>query len=74
MEQERGDAPKQRMRQSEQSYQNPDAQRAFGKRRMFADSPTARWLGFGLRVGDPALPLLRSEARLNEQAKFLLRG
>jgi hypothetical protein len=34
-------------------------ERAFGKRRLFADSPTASALGFGIRVGDPALPLLK---------------
>ena len=34
-------------------------ERAFGKRRMFGDSPTARALGFGMRVGDPALALLK---------------
>ena len=34
-------------------------ERAFGKRRLFADSPTARALGFGIRVGDPALTLLK---------------
>ena len=28
-------------------------ERAFGGRRLFGDSPTARSLGFGLRVGDP---------------------
>jgi hypothetical protein len=49
-------------------------ERAFGKRRMFADSPTARSLGFGFRVGDPALPLLRPETRLEEKAETLLRA
>jgi hypothetical protein len=49
-------------------------ERAFGKRRMFADSPTARAIGFGLRVGDPALPLLRTESRLDERAEILLRA
>ena len=29
-------------------------ERAFGKRRVFADSPTAGLIGFGMRVGDPA--------------------
>jgi hypothetical protein len=29
-------------------------ERAVGKRRMFADSPTGRLLGVDLRVGDPA--------------------
>ena len=37
-------------------------ERAFGKRRLFADSPTARALGFGMRVGDPALALLKRQS------------
>jgi hypothetical protein len=49
-------------------------ERAFGKRRMFADSPTARAVGFGLRVGDPALALLRPDVVLHHRAEFLLRG
>jgi hypothetical protein len=49
-------------------------ERAFGRRRMFADSPTARWLGFGVRMGDPALPLLRPECRLDRRAERLLRA
>jgi hypothetical protein len=49
-------------------------ERAFGRRRMFADSPTARWLGLGVRVGDPALPLLRSEIRLDRRTERLLRA
>lgn len=49
-------------------------ERAFGKRRMFADSPTARALGLGLRVSDPALALLRLDVRLDERAEFLLRA
>jgi hypothetical protein len=49
-------------------------ERAFGKRRLFADSPTASALGFGIRVGDPALPLLKPEARLAPDAKRLLRA
>ena len=48
-------------------------ERAFGGRRLFGDSPTARNLGFGLRVGDPALPLLRRDARLDARATRLLR-
>jgi hypothetical protein len=48
-------------------------ERAFGKRRLFADSPTARLIGLGLRVGDPALPLIRSDAQLSSRAKQLLR-
>jgi hypothetical protein len=49
-------------------------ERAFGKRRLFADSPTAGALGFGMRVGDPALPLLKPEARLAPDAERLLRA
>jgi hypothetical protein len=49
-------------------------ERVFNKRRMFADSPSARLLGFGVRVGDPALPLLRPDAVLDPKAEFLLRG
>ena len=49
-------------------------ERAFGKRRLFADSPTARAIGFGMRVGDPALALLKPEARLDPEAERLLRA
>jgi hypothetical protein len=49
-------------------------ERAFGRRRLFADSPTARWIGLGLRVGDPALPLLRPDIRLDRRAERLLRA
>ena len=49
-------------------------ERAFWKRRLFADSPTASALGFGIRVGDPALPLLKPEARLASDAQRLLRA
>ena len=49
-------------------------ERAFGKRRLFADSPTARALGFGVRIGDPALPLLKPEARLDRRSERLLRA
>jgi hypothetical protein len=49
-------------------------ERAFGKRRLFADSPTAGALGFGMRVGDPALPLLKPEAQLAPDAERLLRA
>ena len=48
-------------------------ERAFGGRRLFGDSPTARALGFGLRVGDPALPLLRPDAQLDARDARLLR-
>ena len=49
-------------------------ERAFGKRRMFADSPAARAVGFGLRVGDPALALLRPDVRLDDRSEFLMRA
>ena len=49
-------------------------ERAFGKRRLFADSPTARALGFGIRIGDPALPLLKPEVRLDSRSEWLLRA
>jgi hypothetical protein len=49
-------------------------ERAFGKRRLFADSPTAQALGFGMRIGDPALPLLKPEARLDRRSERLLRA
>jgi hypothetical protein len=48
-------------------------ERVFGGRRLFGDSPTAHNLGFGWRVGDPALPLLRAEAALDERSRRLLR-
>jgi hypothetical protein len=47
-------------------------ERAFGGRRLFADSPLLRWLGVGMRIGDPALPLLRPDAELDESARRLL--
>jgi hypothetical protein len=47
-------------------------ERAFGNQRMFADSPLLRTVGLGVRVGDPALPLLRSDAPLNQRARDLL--
>ena len=47
-------------------------ERAFGGRRMFADSPFLRWLGIGVRIGDPALPLLEHSARLEEPARSLM--
>ena len=49
-------------------------ERAFGKRRMFGDSPTAQALGLGMRVGDPALALLKPNARLDRQAERFLRA
>jgi hypothetical protein len=48
-------------------------ERAFGKRRLFADSPTGRLVGLGLRVGDPALPLIRPDAQLGDRTTRLLR-
>jgi hypothetical protein len=48
-------------------------ERVFGGRRLFGDSPTARNLGLGLRVGDPALPLLRRDTQLGPRAEALLR-
>ncbi len=48
------------------------AERAFGGRRLFADSPVLRTLGIGARIGDPALPLLRAEAHLDEPARSSL--
>ena len=49
-------------------------ERAFGKRRLFADSPTARLIGFGMRVGDPALLLLRSNAEFDPETERLIRA
>lgn len=49
-------------------------ERAFGGRRLFVDSPTGMALGIGLRVADPALPLLRPEAKLEARAAYLLRA
>jgi hypothetical protein len=49
-------------------------ERAFGKRRLFADSPTARMLGFGMRVGDPALALLRTDVQLDPKTERLIRA
>ena len=48
-------------------------ERVFGGRRLFGDSPTGQALGVGLRVGDPALPLLRPDAELDPRARRLLR-
>src|SRR6516165_3951242 len=49
-------------------------ERAFGKRRLFADSPTAGLIGFGMRVGDPALMLLRSDATFDPETERLIRA
>ncbi|HLH21235.1 MAG TPA: hypothetical protein VK066_01835 [Chloroflexota bacterium] len=48
-------------------------ERAFGGRRLFADSPTLRALGLHVRVADPALPMLRRDAPLDPRAARLLR-
>lgn len=47
-------------------------ERAFGDRRLFADSPLLQSLGVGARIGDPALPLLRTDATLDERTRRLL--
>ena len=47
-------------------------ERAFGGRRLFADSPLLRLIGVSVRVGDPALPLLRPDAQLDARARRLL--
>jgi hypothetical protein len=49
-------------------------ERAFGGRRLFADSPLLQMAGIPARVGDPALPLLKSDARLDDRAERLLRA
>ena len=49
-------------------------ERAFGGQRLFGDSPTGMALGIGLRVGDPALPLLRPDVKLEPRAAYLLRA
>jgi hypothetical protein len=47
-------------------------ERAFDGRRLFADSPLLRSMGIGARIGDPALPLFRADARLEQDAARLL--
>jgi hypothetical protein len=49
-------------------------ERAFGKRRLFADSPTARAIGIGMRIGDPALILLKPDAHLDRETERLVRA
>ena len=49
-------------------------ERAFGGRRLFADSPVLRWFGVGMRIGDPALPLLKPDATLEPRAESLLQA
>jgi hypothetical protein len=48
-------------------------ERVFDGRRLFADSPLLRLLGVPMRVGDPALPLIRAEAEVDAPARQLLR-
>lgn len=47
-------------------------ERAFGGRRLFADSPLLQALGVGVRVGDPALPLLKADSTLDARSEELL--
>ena len=49
-------------------------ERAFGERQLFADSPTLRSVGIRGRLGDPALPLLRRDVRLDDRTWRLLRA
>jgi hypothetical protein len=49
-------------------------ERAFGGRRLFADSPLLRSLGMGARIGDPALPLFKPDAALDDRARRLLQA
>ena len=48
-------------------------ERAFGSRRLFADSPILRRFGIGARIGDPALPLLNPHPPLGHPAHERLR-
>jgi hypothetical protein len=47
-------------------------ERTFGNRRLFADSPLLRALGIAARIGDPALPLLRPDAQVEDRARTYL--
>jgi len=49
-------------------------ERAFDGRRLFADSPVLQALGIGMRIGDPALPLLKPDVRLDDRSEELLRA
>jgi len=49
-------------------------ERVFGKRRLFGDSPTARAIGVGMRVSDPALMLLKPDARFDPETERLVRA
>jgi hypothetical protein len=44
------------------------------ERRLFADSPLLRRFGIGVRVGDPALPLLRPDVSLDHRTAELVRA
>lgn len=48
-------------------------ERAFGNRRLFADSPLLQRLGLGVRIGDPALPLIRPDAEFDAETRQRLR-
>jgi hypothetical protein len=47
-------------------------ERSFGGQRLFADSPLLRAVGLAVRIGDPSLPLLDPDARLDARARALL--
>ncbi|MGI9148544.1 MAG: hypothetical protein ACR2IK_18685 [Chloroflexota bacterium] len=47
-------------------------ERAFGGKRLFADSPLLGAFGIAARIGDPALPLLRPDAQLDHRTRELL--
>ena len=49
-------------------------ERAFAGRRLFADSPLLQAVRLGARIGDPALPLLRPDAELDDRTRALLRS
>jgi hypothetical protein len=44
-------------------------ERAVDRGRLFADSPLPRRLGIGMRIGDPALPLLKPDAQLDQRTR-----
>jgi hypothetical protein len=44
------------------------------ERRLFADSPLLQRIGLGVRLGDPALPLLRHDVPLDKHAADLVRA
>ncbi|GAC1319530.1 MAG: hypothetical protein NVSMB2_14910 [Chloroflexota bacterium] len=49
-------------------------ERAFSGRRLFADSPLLQIFGVGGRIGDPALPLLKPNANLDDKGRDLLQS